>query len=91
MTPRRSNLIGDLYVQNIKQFKPTPLTQAQIDSAVQSFKLPAKPSIPKDEISTEAVQEYEAAEVETQTVDASGSEVVVEEDWFVFEEPEEAH
>lgn len=85
-------MIGDLYVQNIKQFKPTPLTQSEIDSAVQAFKLPSKPSVPQDEISTEAVQQYESSEVETQEVGSSGSAAPVEEDWFVFEEEaEEAH
>lgn len=84
-------MIGDLYIQNIKQFKPTPLTQAEIDSAVQAFQFPAKPAVPQDEISAQALGEYEAAEVETQQVDATGSVAPVEEDWFVFEEAEEAH
>ena len=70
VTPRRSNLIGDLYIQHIKAFKPKALTQADIDSAV---------------------KEYEASDVET----ASPSTVAAEqtkpdEDWFVFEEVEEA-
>ncbi|AOW27637.1 hypothetical protein MEM_02041 [Candida albicans L26] len=91
VTPRRSNLIGDLYIQHIKAFKPKALTQADIDSAVKAFQLPAKPSVPQADVNAEAVKEYEASDVET----ASPSTVAAEqtkpdEDWFVFEEVEEA-
>lgn len=88
MTPQRSNLVSDLYVQQIKQFKPTPLSTDLAD--IKAFKLPAKPSIPSDEISADAIASYEAAPVETESAPASGS-APVEEDWFVFEEEEEHH
>ncbi|RCK67806.1 hypothetical protein Cantr_02889 [Candida viswanathii] len=92
ITPRRSNLIGDLYIQHIKAFKPKALTQAEIDSAVQAFKLPAAPAVPTSAINAEAVKEYEASEVETAAVDpnAAATDSKADEDWFVFEEVEEA-
>ncbi|KAG4408809.1 hypothetical protein JTP64_002115 [Candida tropicalis] len=93
ITPRRSNLIGDLYVQHIKAFKPKALTQQEIESAVQAFKLPQAPAVPQSAINAEAVKEYESSDVETAAVNpsASAEETKADEDWFVFEEVEEAH
>lgn len=84
-------MVGDLYIANIKQFKPTPLSQKEIDAAVPAFKLPSAAKVPESEISTEAVAEYESSAVEIDSAPVAG-EAPVEEDWFVFEEaPKEAH
>lgn len=84
-------MISDLYIQQIKAFKPTPLSPSDIESAVQKFQLPAKPSIPDTEISADSLGQYEAADVETAPKETSGEAVPVEEDWFVFEEAEDHH
>ncbi|EMG50728.1 hypothetical protein G210_1332 [Candida maltosa Xu316] len=92
VTPKRSNLVGDLYIQHIKAFKPKALTQAEIDSAVKAFQLPAKPSVPQADVNAEAVKQYESSDVETASPASVGAgEVKADEDWFVFEEVEEAH
>ncbi|KAK6454540.1 F1F0-ATPase complex, subunit H [Scheffersomyces xylosifermentans] len=91
ITPRRSNLVSELYIQQIKAFKPTALSAKEIDSAVKAFQLPAKPSIPATEIAAEALAEYEASEVETASTPSSSGAAPVEEDWFVFEEEAEEH
>lgn len=89
---RRSNLVSDLYVSNIKQFKPVPINQKEIETAVKSFKLPQAPSLPTEEISTASLGEYEAAEVETEsTPTATSATTQSNDDWFVFEEAEEHH
>ncbi|ODV80689.1 uncharacterized protein CANTADRAFT_48016 [Suhomyces tanzawaensis NRRL Y-17324] len=90
VTPRANNLVSDLYVQNIKQFKPQAISQQEIDAAVKTFQLPAKPSLPENEVSTEALGEYESSEVEA-TSGSSGASLAAEEDWFVFEEEAEEH
>ncbi|KAG7661347.1 ATP14 [[Candida] subhashii] len=90
ITPRRSNLVSDLYIQEIKAFKPKALTQEEINSAVKAFQLPAKPVAPQAEISAEAVDQYEAADVETEVPTGEHGEAI-EEDWFVFEEEEPHH
>lgn len=87
-TAQRSNLVSDLYVQQIKQFKPTPVT-GDLDS-VKKFQMPAKPQVPSDEVSADAVSAYEASEVETEVKTAAG-QAAPEEDWFVFEDDEEHH
>lgn len=81
--------MADLYVQQIKQFKPAAVA---VDAEeVKKFQLPTKPSIPSDEVSADAVAAYEAADVETEAAPASAGEPAAEEDWFVFEEAEEHH
>ncbi|EGV64636.1 ATP synthase F0 subcomplex subunit H atp14 [Yamadazyma tenuis] len=90
ITPRRSNLVSDLYISNIKAFKPTPSSAKDIDSAVKAFQLPAKPTLPSEEISSDLLKDYEASEVETVVAAPAGAEPV-EEDWFVFEEVAEGH
>lgn len=84
-------MIGDLYVQNIRQFKPQALSQEEIDSAVKKFQLPGKPTIPQiHELSTEQVKEYEQNEVEAEAAQPTeaNSETKPDEDWFVFDEVE---
>ncbi|KAM9935380.1 hypothetical protein OXX80_005047, partial [Metschnikowia pulcherrima] len=53
--------------------------------------LPAKPSIPSEEVTADAVSSYESAAVETASSPSSASEPAAEEDWFVFEEAEAEH
>lgn len=92
VTPARANLVTDLYVSNIKQFKPTPLLQQEIDASVKHFQAPSAPQVPQNDVSALQLSEYEAEPVETQEVDSTGSVAPKEEDWFVFEEEaEEAH
>lgn len=91
MTPARANLVSDLYIQNIKQFKPTPLSQSEIESSVKKFQPPAPAQVPQDDISTQQLSEYEAAPVDTQEVDSTGAAAPQAEDWFVFENEDEAH
>lgn len=83
--------MSDLYIQNIKQFKPTPLSEKEIESAVKKFQLPAKPTVPAEEISADALSQYESSDVETVQVSSSGEGEPVEENWFVFEEEKEHH
>lgn len=87
MTPRTHNAVSDLYIQQIKQFKPSPVSADA--EGIKHFKLPSKPAIPSDEVSADAVSAYESSEVETESAPAAGSGQAAEEDWFVFPEEEE--
>lgn len=55
--------------------------------------MPQAPAVPQSAINAEAVKEYESSDVETAAVNpsASAEETKADEDWFVFEEVEEAH
>lgn len=90
VTPRRQNLVADLYIQQIKQFKPSPAATDKAEG-VKLFRLPSKPSAPADEVSADAVSSYESAEVETSSAPSSSGAPAAEEDWFVFEEEDEHH
>lgn len=89
MTPNRNNLVADLYLLQIKQFKPTPVAADKAEG-IKAFQLPAKPAVPTDEVSADSIAAYEAADVETEAA-PTGSAPAAEEDWFVFEEEEEHH
>ncbi|CUM45720.1 uncharacterized protein AC631_01598 [Debaryomyces fabryi] len=93
ISPQRSNLVSDLYIQQIKAFKPTPFSSKDVESSVKTFQLPTKPSVPESEISADALSQYESSDVETATAEPSSvaTDAAAEEDWFVFEEEEEHH
>lgn len=92
ISPQRSNLVSDLYIQQIKAFKPTPLSNKDAESSIKSFQLPNKPSVPESEISADALSQYESSDVETAATEpSSAAEPAAEEDWFVFEEEEVHH
>lgn len=88
---RRNSAVSDLYIEQIKAFKPTPLSSQEASEAVKKFQLPQKPSVPAEEISADSLGKYESSEVETETKSSSGEAITPEEDWFVFEEEEEHH
>ncbi|KAI0462964.1 ATP synthase F0 subcomplex subunit H atp14 [Komagataella kurtzmanii] len=90
--PARRNLISDLYVKELKGFKPTPLSAADAEGATKPWAKPASPKVPSLEGETaEALQQYETSDVETVQAALSESASEVTEDWFVFPEEETAH
>ncbi|CAH6723017.1 ATP synthase subunit H, mitochondrial [[Candida] jaroonii] len=91
VTPRRSNLVSDLYIQQIKSFKPTPLSAQEVESSVKQFQIPAQPTIPTEEINSDLLKEYESSEVETAAAESKAETHIPEEEWFVFPEADEEH
>ncbi|KAG7874440.1 hypothetical protein KL938_005055 [Ogataea parapolymorpha] len=87
----RNNLVTDLYVKELKAFKPTPASAADAEAATKPWKLPQAAKIPSLEgEGADALAEYDSAKVEV--VEASGETAAEEynpDDWFVFEEEEE--
>lgn len=86
-------MVSELYIQQIKAFKPTPTSAKDAENAVKSFQLPTKPSVPENEISADALSQYESSEVEAEATKSASADTgaAAEEDWFVFEEEEEGH
>lgn len=91
-TSRRSNLIADLYVKELKAFKATPLTAADAQAATKAWKLPSASPVPALEgEGADALAAYDAQVVEVgSAANVEGTAAVqVEEykpdDWFVFE------
>ncbi|GMM27505.1 F1F0 ATP synthase subunit H [Martiniozyma asiatica (nom. inval.)] len=90
----RSNLIADLYVSELRAFKPTPLTAADAQAATKPWKLPTAAKLPTLEgEGADALASYESQAVEVTKGEGSAQEYKAD-DWFVFEEdvePGHAH
>ncbi|CDK27868.1 unnamed protein product [Kuraishia capsulata CBS 1993] len=85
------DLVSDLYIKELKAFKPTPLSSADAQSSTKPWTVPSPAKAPALEgDAAEALSEYDTAAVETVS-GSSEAAVVEEEDWFVFEEEEEHH
>ncbi|QPG74246.1 hypothetical protein FOA43_001571 [Brettanomyces nanus] len=92
----RSNLIQDLYIKELRAFKPKALTAADAEEATKSWKLPAASKIPAlENEGADALAEYDSTEVEMAAPknaaalaeeDAAAKQSYNEDDWFVFEE-----
>lgn len=92
---RRANLISDLYVRELKAFKPTPLTAADAETATKAWKLPQPAKIPALEAEgADALAAYDSAAVEVAAAEGAVAQEYKADDWFVFpvdEEPGHAH
>ncbi|GME79342.1 unnamed protein product [Ambrosiozyma monospora] len=89
LTSTRSNLVSDLYISELKNFRPTPISTADAESATKPWKLPTAAKVPAlDAEGADSLTEYESAKVEVVGSGAEGSKVeeYVADDWFVFEE-----
>lgn len=92
MSSFRPNLVQDLYIKELKAFKPKPLTEADAQEATMPWKLPQAAKAPALEAEgVDALAEYESSNVEVSTPKAKGTPEGTQEnynpdDWFVFEE-----
>ncbi|CCH44897.1 ATP synthase subunit H, mitochondrial [Wickerhamomyces ciferrii] len=88
--PARKNVISDLYVKELKGFKPTPLTAQDAEGSVKPWKAPAAPRTPGLEADAATqLNEYESAPVEVDSAPVANegaTESTGEDDWFVLEE-----
>ncbi|ODV94620.1 hypothetical protein PACTADRAFT_3505 [Pachysolen tannophilus NRRL Y-2460] len=91
VAPVRYNLISDLYVRELKSFKPAPLSEAEAASSTKPWAVPAAAKVPEVEGSAEELAAYDSAEVTTESVKEGEVSSAAEEDWFVFPEEEEHH
>ncbi|ODV75121.1 F1F0 ATP synthase subunit h [Cyberlindnera jadinii NRRL Y-1542] len=88
--PARKNIIQDLYINELKAFKPTPLSAKDAEGATRPWTKPVAPQQPAAEIDAAELADYEAAEVEVAS-HTTGSAAEASEEWFVLEEPEDNH
>ncbi|KAH3659975.1 hypothetical protein OGAPHI_007180 [Ogataea philodendri] len=87
----RNNLVADLYLKELKAFKPTPLSAADAEAATKAWKLPQAAKVPALEAEgADALAEYDSSKVEVaENAGAATTEEYNPDDWFVFEEEEE--
>ncbi|CAG8888128.1 unnamed protein product [Penicillium egyptiacum] len=85
---RQADPVQDLYLRELKAYKPTPLKAGDADEHVQKFTAPKPPQSPEEANLASELSAYESQEVEVEGQAAAGEAAPVEESWF--EEEEEA-
>ena len=87
--PTLADFVQELYLKELKAYKPTPIKASDAEGQVSVFSLPKTPKSPEEADLASSLKEYEsmAVEVEGQEGGADAAPAVVE-DWLV-EEPEE--
>ncbi|KAI6788814.1 hypothetical protein KC367_g5432 [Hortaea werneckii] len=85
---RQADLVQDMYLKELRAYKPTPVKPTDAEGQVQKFSIPKAPQSPEEADLANDLKAYEdqVPEVEGQTTGASEA-APAEQDWF--EEPEE--
>ncbi|KAF8420654.1 ATP synthase complex subunit H-domain-containing protein [Tirmania nivea] len=82
---RQADIIQEIYLRELKAYKPTPIKSTDAESQVKQWKAPAPPSPPAEGTQGLAneLAAYEAQEVEVEgAAITEGGPVIVEQDWF---------
>ncbi|KAJ6011333.1 hypothetical protein N7451_002745 [Penicillium sp. IBT 35674x] len=87
---RRADTIQDLYINQLKAYKPTPIKAGDADAHVHKFTPPKAPASPEEANLAGELSAYEQSVVEVEGQAAAGETAPVEESWFVEEEEEAA-
>ncbi|KAI1328309.1 ATP synthase H chain [Xylariaceae sp. FL0255] len=90
---RRADFVQELYLKELKAYKPTPIKESDSVGQVQTFSAPKAPKSPEEADLANSLKEYEsmAVEVEGNEGATASSTPAVVEDWLVEEEEEEEH
>ena len=82
-----ADMVQDLYLRELKNYKPTPLKPSDAEAHVQKFKKPKAPPSPEESNISNDLKAYEEQKVEVEGQAAPGE--VEEEEWDWFEEDPE--
>lgn len=80
---RTASLIQDLYLKELKAYKPSPPKNLDSAGHVQKFSPPKPPQPPSEGDIASELKEYESQQVEVEGQAAAGEASNVERDWFV--------
>lgn len=81
----------ELYLRELKAYKPSPVKDSDAVGQVQTFRTPKAPKSPEEADLASSLKEYEDAVVEVEGSDGTGIPAEPE-DWMPFvEEEEEPH
>ncbi|KAL9123591.1 MAG: hypothetical protein Q9217_006991, partial [Psora testacea] len=83
----KADMVQDLYLRELKNYRPTQLKPSDADAHVQKFKIPNAPPSPEESEIAKDLKAYEAQQVEVEGQAAPGHEEEEEWDWFE-EDPE---
>ncbi|KAE8382550.1 ATP synthase complex subunit H-domain-containing protein [Aspergillus bertholletiae] len=85
---RQADPVQDLYLRELRAFKPTPVKPGDAEAHVQKFSIPATPQSPEEANLANELKSYETQEVEVEGQAAAGEAAPVEESWFEEDEEE---
>ncbi|KAI9762155.1 MAG: transcription initiation factor IIB [Chaenotheca gracillima] len=89
---RQADLVQDMYLSELKKYKPIPVKASDAEGHVQKFTAPKPPQSPEESNIASELQDYENQKVEVEGQESTGDAPAQLEDWF--EEPveeEEGH
>ncbi|KAI5811626.1 mitochondrial F1F0 ATP synthase subunit Atp14 [Peziza echinospora] len=88
---RKADLVQEIYLRELRAYKPTPVKAGDADAHVKAWRQPSAPTPPATAALAAELPEYVAQVVEVETgepADATAGEAAAESDWFE-EDPEE--
>ncbi|RAH87223.1 hypothetical protein BO86DRAFT_385209 [Aspergillus japonicus CBS 114.51] len=83
---RQADPVQDLYLRELRAYKPTPVKAGDADAHVLKFSPPAAPQSPEEANLASELKSYESQEVEVEGQAAAGEAAPAEESWFEEEE-----
>lgn len=86
-----ADLVQDLYIKELKAYKPTPIKASDSEGQVQIFNAPKPPKSPEEADIANELKAYESSTVELEGQAADGAPAAPEQDWFEEEPEEDAH
>ncbi|KAJ5095448.1 hypothetical protein NUU61_004804 [Penicillium alfredii] len=87
---RQADPVQELYLRELKAYKPTPIKAGDAEAHVQKFAVPQAPKSPEEANLAGELSAYESQEVEVEGQAAAGEAAPVEQSWFEEEEEEAA-
>ncbi|KAL8769988.1 MAG: hypothetical protein Q9209_004235 [Squamulea sp. 1 TL-2023] len=87
----RGDLIQDMYLREIRAYKPPPLKPSDSEGHVQKFSAPKAPQSPDEGDFAQDLKAYENQQVELEGQAAPGESGMAEENWFEDDEDDEEH
>ncbi|PVI06228.1 hypothetical protein DM02DRAFT_583287 [Periconia macrospinosa] len=84
---RQADLVQELYLKELKAYKPPPVKATDAEGHVQKFTIPKPPPSPEESDLANDLKTYETQQVELEgSASTEEGAAPVEEDWFVEEE-----
>ena len=84
-----ADLVQDLYLKELRAFKPAPTKPGDAEAHVQKFSIPKPPPSPEEANLAGELSSYEGQQVEVEGQAPAGEAAPVEESWFEDDEDEE--
>ncbi|KAE8348314.1 ATP synthase complex subunit H-domain-containing protein [Aspergillus coremiiformis] len=85
---RQADPVQELYLRELRAFKPSPIKPGDAEAHVQKFSVPAAPKSPEEANLADELKSYQSQEVEVEGQAAAGEVAPVEESWFEEDEEE---